>query len=188
MVAAALLGILGVLVNPRPAYACSCMALSSAQALRQADAVFVGTVTKKTPVGSESSGWTDVRFQVSRVYKGTVYSDQVVATAQQSAGCGLNPDIGSAWVIFADFTIEGTGKRTVERLATTLCSGNLPRSGAPTSFGAGRGPLAGASDRAERATNTDGAVTTGVVVAGVTFLALGLLLAVVIALAWRPRR
>ena len=47
---------------------------------------------------------------MSRVYKGTVYADQVITTPADSAGCGLTPEVGSTWVIFASGVIQGEGK------------------------------------------------------------------------------
>jgi hypothetical protein len=185
LTAAILLGTLGALFGVRPAYACSCVAVTTADALRASDAVFAGTVTRTTDIGSAETGWTDVRFRVSTVYKGTVYADQVVATPQQPASCGLAPAMGSTWVIFATDAVEGTGHNAVDRLATGLCNGNLPQAGAPAILGTGRSPVPGASDREERATNADGALTRGIVIAGVSFLGVGLLLAAVIAIAWR---
>ena len=117
--------------------------------MREADAVFRGTVISKEVVGRNARARTDIRFSVDRVYKGTVYREQVVASTRDSDACGLDPEVGSTWVIFAIQGIEGEGDRAVNRLITTLCSGNLPSGLAPPVLRTPRPPLAGASDREE---------------------------------------
>lgn len=156
------------LFRPEPAYACSCRVTSTLQALRSSDAVFHGRVTRKSDRGPRSAQRADLRFSVDAVYKGTVYSDQVVASAQSSASCGLDPDIGTLWVIFAVEDLEGTGNDTVRRLVTSSCSGDLPTANAPAVLGRPSAPLTGASDRAERSTEADRSVSRGLLVLGLT--------------------
>jgi hypothetical protein len=188
VVAALLLGTCLTLVDIRKAYACSCVGISAGRALREADAVFRGTVVSKELVGRGESARTDIRFVVDRVYKGTVYSEQVVASTLNSDACGLDPDVGSTWVIFAIEGIEGEGDRAVNRLITTLCSGNLPTGMAPIALGAPRPPLDGASDREERSTNADRIVTRGLAYAGIVALCVGGLAVVGLGVIWRPGR
>jgi hypothetical protein len=188
LVASLLLGTCVALVNTTEAYACSCAGISTNRALREADAVFRGTVSSKEPVGRAANARIDIRFTVDRVYKGTVYREQVVASSRDSDACGLDPEIGSTWVIFAIEGIEGDGDRAVSRLITTLCSGNLPTGIAPPALHNPRRPLDGASDREERSTNTDRILTRGLKVAGIGALVVATLAVLGIGVLWRPGR
>lgn len=182
------LAVLSVVINPRPAMACDCTGISTRRAYEQADAVFVGTVLRVDEVGSRDGRRADIRFTVDRVFKGTVYAEQVVASAPDAAACGLTPRPGSNWVIFAVDAVEGNGSDAVFRLRTTVCSGNLPTSSAPRALGAGTEPRAGASDREERATGTDARLTRGLVIAGIGGLGLLALVGIGLAYLWRPGR
>ena len=188
LVASLLLGTCVALVDTTEAFACSCAGISTSRALREADAVFRGTVSSKEEIGRASDARIDIRFSVDRVYKGTVYRDQVVASSRGSDACGLDPEIGSTWVIFAIEGIEGEGDRAVSRLITTLCSGNLPTGIAPPMLRSPRPPLDGASDREERSTNTDRILTRGFAIAGIGALCIGALAVVGLGVLWRPGR
>ena len=182
------LGVLTVVVFPGPAVACSCATVSTTQAARQADAIFRGTVTALDNEGRGDEARTDIRFQVDAVYKGTVYRDQVVASARDSAACGLIPGVGSTWVIFAVAGIEGRGDDAVARLITSTCSGNLPTGNAPALLGQAKGPLDGSSDREERATSTDRWLSRGLVIGGIGLLSVGAVAVIGLAVLWRPGR
>lgn len=184
------LGLFGVpgLVHPTRAYACSCKGVSTTQALRNADAVFHGRVTDKSARGRSSAQRADLRFSVDAVYKGTVFRDQVVSSAQSSASCGLDPEIGTSWVIFAMEDIEGTGDNTVMRLATTSCSGDLPTANAPAVLGRPTAPLQGASDRAERSTRADRRLSRGLLIAGIGLVGLVLVSGAGLGVMWKHRR
>ena len=189
LVASLLLGTCVALVDTTEAFACSCVGISSNRALREADAAFRGTVISKEVVGRSDRARTDIRFDVDRVYKGTVYREQIVASSRSSDACGLDPEIGSTWVIFAIQGIEGEGDRAVNRLITTLCSGNLPTGIAPPVLLRNpRAPLDGASDREERSTNTDRILTHGLAVAGIGALFIGALAVIGLGVLWRPGR
>lgn len=179
---------LTTVVNPSCAHACSCLGISTRTAADRADAVFLGTVTEVTQskVGGERAAI--LRFDVSAVYKGTVYADQVIVTPADSAACGLTPELGTSWVIFANGAIHGDGKAAKLRLSTTLCHGNLSTAKPPVSLGRAGAPLPGASDRIERAANTDARLTRGLVIAGVGALGLTALIGLGLAYLWRPRR
>lgn len=187
LAAVGLVAFLGV-VSPAPASACSCLGISTRRAAEQADAVFLGTVStiEESKVGGERAAV--LRFDVSRVYKGTVYRDQVIITPADSAGCGLTPDVGSSWVIFANGAIHGEGRSARVRLTTTLCSGNLSTSTAPTLLGRAAEPLPGASDRLERSETTDARLTRGLVIAGIGLLGLATLIGVGLAYLWRSKQ
>jgi hypothetical protein len=187
LVASVLLGTSAAIVDTRPAFACSCAGISTNRAFREADAVFRGTVISKEIVGRRDTARTDIRFAVDQVYKGAVYQEQVVASRHADA-CGLDPEIGSIWVIFAIEGIEGEGDRAVNRLITTLCSGNLPTGIAPPVLGNPRPPISGASDREERSTNTDRIVSRTLAVAGIGGLCIAALVVIGVAVLWRPGR
>ena len=185
--AAAVLGLAGLLVDPDRAWACECTGISTATALDRSDAAFLGKVIAADAVGRRGDRRTDLRFEVSRVYRGTVYAEQVVASPVDVTACGLRPEIGSSWVIFAVDSVEGDDDDTVYRLRTTTCSGNLPTSTAPAELGRGRNPLPGPSDREESSISTDAAITRVLVVGGVGVLGLAALAGVALLLIWRPR-
>jgi hypothetical protein len=183
-----LLGSCLALIDPSKAFACSCAGISTARAVREADAVFRGTVVGTKEVGRADAARTDIRFSVDRVYKGAVYREQVVASSRDSDACGLDPEVGSTWVIFAVEGIEGEGDQAVSRLVTTLCSGNLPTGIAPAMLGVPRPPLDGASDREEKSTNADRILTRGLGVAGISALSVVALVVVGLGVIWRPGR
>ena len=188
LLAALVLAVLGAWVDPRPAWACDCAGISTPRALRQADTVFRGTVTDTDDVGRGSGARTDVRFRVDEVYKGAAFRDQVVATPRNPSACGLSPEVGSTWVVFAVQGIQGRGDDAVARLVTTVCSGNLASGQPPALLGDGRPPTEGSSDREERSVRTDRALTRGLATAGVVGAG-GLVLAGLgLALLWRPGR
>lgn len=189
LLAAVLLGTCAAIVDTTKAFACSCAGISTNRALREADAVFRGTVVSKEVVGRGDTARTDIRFAVDRVYKGAVFREQIVASRHDEDACGLDPDVGSTWVIFAIEGIEGQGDRAVNRLITTLCSGNLPTGiPPPLLLRSPRPPLDGASDREERSTNTDRVLTHGLAIAGIGALVVGAIAVIGLGVIWRPGR
>ena len=109
---------------PRPAAACSCLAQADDQLLAQADAAFVGTALSRRESATSTSAPTILTgpivytFSVEKVVKGTVGSArQEVRTGPNSAACGASFDIGQRYLVFAQRTPEGD-------LQTSLCSGN----------------------------------------------------------------
>ena len=188
LLAALLLALLGAWVSPTAASACDCAGISPLRALRQADVVFRGVVTATDDVGRGADARTDVRFRVDTVWKGTAFADQVVATPQDPAGCGLEPAPGSTWVVFARSGVEGRGDDAVARLVTTLCSGNLATGTAPPALGPGQIPRPGSSDRAERATRTDRTLSRWLRVAGIAGAGLLVVAGAGLVVLWRPGR
>lgn len=174
-------------VHPSCALACSCLGITTKVAADRADAVFLGTVTavQESRVGGERS--VVLRFDVSQVYKGEVYADQVVVTPADSAACGLTPEVGTSWVIFANGAIQGEGRSAKLRLTTTLCHGNLATAKPPTTLGRATAPLPGASDREERSETTDSRLTRALVVGGIGVLGLAALVGIGLAYLWRPK-
>ena len=122
------------------------------------------------------------------MYKGDVYAQQVVTSPAGPRECGINPQAGSSWVIFAEERLEGSGPEAVFRLVTEICSGNVPGSGVPLTLGRGQPPKDGASDREENAVATDASVTRVLKVGGVVGLALALMAGVGLGFLWRPGR
>lgn len=175
-------------VNPAPAAACSCVGVTTKQAGEQADAVFLGTVTSVEETRIAGQRAAVLRFDVSRVYKGTVYADQVIATPSDSAACGLAPQLGSSWVIFASSVVHGEGSSAKVRQTTTLCHGNLATTTAPPELGRASQPLAGASDRTEKSESTDARLTRGLVIAGIGGAGLAALIGIGLAYLWRPKK
>jgi hypothetical protein len=186
--AVVLLGLLGALSDPKPAFACECSPMTTARAARQADAIFRGTVTALRNVDHGEDARTDIRLQVDAVYKGSVYSDQVVASPRDPRACGLTPTLGSTWVIFAIEGIQGSGNDAVARLVTDSCRGNLPNVSPPTVLGRPYGPVPGSSDREERATGADRTLTRGLAIGGIGLLFLGAVAAAGLVVLWRPGR
>ena len=154
----------------------------------RADAIFLGTVLERSAVRKPAPGRVDIRFEVSQVYKGTVYRQQVVSSPAAADDCGIAPEINSSWVIFAEDRIEGTGDDAVFRLGTRLCSGNVPGSTAPAYLGRGHAPMPGASDREEKAQVADAAYTRLLKGGALAVLALVVLSGAGLAVLWRPGR
>lgn len=188
LLAALVLFLLGAWVSPTTAAACDCAPTTPAGALRQADAVFRGQVTAIDAVGRGADARIDVRFRVDTVWKGVVHADQVVAVPQDQGMCGLEPEVGSTWVVFATASVEGRGDGAVARLVTDACSGHRGATRPPAAPGPGRAPLPGSSDREERATRTDRRLTRGLVGAGITGAAVLVVGGVGLVLLWRPGR
>ena len=186
LLAALLLGLLGLWLGARPAAACECAGLSLPRAVRQADAVFRGTLLDHDDVGRGADARTDLRFRVDRVYKGSAHQEQVVATPRDDdAGCGVDLQEGATWVVFAVEGLEGSGEDTVSRLITTRCSGNVLGGDAPALLGPGRPPLEGRSDREERAMNADRTLSGVLRLGGLVGAAAVVLAGVGLALLWR---
>ena len=187
LLAALVLGLLPGVVLAPSASACSCTGSRTRSSAERADAIFTGRVLDKERERRPRPGRIDIRFEVSKVYKGTVYQQQVVASPVAD-GCGIDPEINSSWVIFAEDRLQGTGDETVIRLVAELCSGNLPGTTAPVHLGVGRPPRPGASDREEKATTADVRLTR--VVTGSVIVVVGLLVVggAALAVLWRPGR
>lgn len=188
LAAAVLLGGLGAAVDVRPAFACECSPISPARAARQADAVFRGTATAVQEVDRGEGARTDIRFSVDAVYKGMVYEQQVVATPPDAAACGLTPELGTTWVIYAIQGVEGEGDEAVARLITDTCRGNLSTTNPPRLLDTPRPPEPGASDREERALGTDRTLTRGLAIGGIVLMAVGAVAVAGLAVLWRPGR
>ena len=94
-VGAAIVAIAGA----QPCAACSCVPVDVRDALRRADAAFVGVLLKKEPkqppgrIGS-SSGTTVNTFRVEDSVKGRFPSTVAVEAAESGASCGIEVEVG----------------------------------------------------------------------------------------------
>ena len=104
-----------------PAWACSCVDLTTAQAVASADVVLAGTLEEvDAPRGlSEPSSGAPAqsyRFAVSEVYEGSAPATSWVGSAKDGASCGLEGmEPGREYVVFA----QGSG----DALWASLCGG-----------------------------------------------------------------
>ena len=136
--AALVLGSTLMVASASPAGACSCGGISDESAFAQADAVFIGQVSRTHP--AREGG--DVRvaiLTVSEVFKGDVDRQQAIVTPADSAACGLDFTGDLPWLVFTraesagDIDIEEgfffaqacSGTRTVDA-ATDLAFAGTP--------------------------------------------------------------
>jgi len=111
-----LLVMLGPILFPRGADACSFVRLPIENHLQSSSAVFVGEVTAvkhnvnqtQTPQGLlVGPGTIELTFKISRVVKGNlkVGDSIVVSTSDQSSACGITEwarqPVGASWVVYA---------------------------------------------------------------------------------------
>ncbi len=121
----------GALLGPAsPACACDCAPLTEAQAFEQADAVFAATLVRRDEPGGLIRSSTDpvtLTWTVDAVYKGDAGKVQQVMTAESSASCGLEAEVGKRYLVHAD-AVGG-------RLEASLCGGTRPLAGAAGAAG-----------------------------------------------------
>ena len=110
LVLAALL-VTGVLVQVRPAAACTCTVRSLPEQLAAATTVFTGSVRSITT----TTDGIAATFDVSILYKGETESRTRVTTAKDGAACGIPFAREATYVVFA------TGQPGA--LATGTCNG-----------------------------------------------------------------
>lgn len=126
-----LLLLTGVLaITPGTACACSCAVLEPAEQVKEAAAVFTGTVVAaRRAEGGDPLGPPPpvvYTFRADQLYKGQASAEFEVATNADSAACGYDFVTGSRYLVFA---AEGkSGLFAVDpgvALHTSLCAGNL---------------------------------------------------------------
>jgi hypothetical protein len=99
-----LLTLAGLGAWARPARACSCLPPPPPTiALEQSDFVFEGRAFSTRVVGQMA----EFSFEVDRVWKGDVEAQLSLQTAQNSAACGRNYQIGQSYLIYARHGSEG---------------------------------------------------------------------------------
>ena len=104
---------------PQEAYACSCMADEFFEdSYANADAVFVGTVTSFENELGNGAETRDVRFDVTKVFKGSADAQQTLETPNNSAACGYEFTEDESYLVFAN----RWGEETVGPLTVSLCS------------------------------------------------------------------
>ena len=87
----------GVLVQARPAAACTCTVRSLPEQIEAATTVFTGSVRSITP----TTDGIAASFDVSIVYKGDTGSRTRVTTAKDGAACGIPFAREATYVVFA---------------------------------------------------------------------------------------
>jgi hypothetical protein len=111
-------------IAPPCVYACSCAVSLSPHAARdEATAVFSGKVVgmhAHTGAILSSADPTQITFEVSQVWKGPASTHLVVATARESASCGVPFEVNTEYLVYA------SGPETM--LQASLCSRTLPLS------------------------------------------------------------
>lgn len=110
-----------------------------AESLEQAHAVFEGTPSGKRPEGTMALRYT---FDVSRVFKGELGETVEIVTANNSAACGRNYEVGKAYLVYA------SNHDDPNTLSDGLCSRTQLASAAAEDFEVlGEGTAAGADDQ-----------------------------------------
>lgn len=105
----------GLLLLPSMVQACSCLAPPPPlEALKGADAVFVGRVNALHLTGTSFEEKVNALFEVDQVWKGSLSDRVVIETAQSSAACGFHFSEGEQYLVYA-FETEGA-------LETNICS------------------------------------------------------------------
>lgn len=122
-------------LGANPAYACSCISQTDRQALKAADVVFKGKITKRVvPAEQETdpnAGPVIYVFDPVRVYKGRVKIDaQRIKTAANSAQCGIDVNGVGPYLVFADKNSKG-------KLSFNLCGGTRAYKERNPGFGPG---------------------------------------------------
>ncbi len=181
-----LAGCVVVLTGATPAHACSCAAITRAEAVEQADVIMFGTVRSVRPISDPASG-RELVVEVRYVYKGTAYAEQVVQSPDDGAGCGFSAQPGTTMVIFATERADPATEYSYE-LLSTACAGNVVTDTAPRGLGRPEAPTPGSSTDVGSAERTNDLI--GTVLLGIGLGAVGLVIIVGAALfwLWRPGR
>ncbi|MBK8460267.1 MAG: hypothetical protein WAS07_15080 [Micropruina sp.] len=113
LAALVLMVVAGVATPAWVACACSCAALDTDQAMRNASAVFDGTVKATSrPTTGLSAEQIEYTIAVSRVYQGSVPAEVVVRSYASSSSCGAE--------LTGQVTVFAQGP--TDSLRTNLCS------------------------------------------------------------------
>lgn len=119
------------------ACACSCVGLTDEEALRQSQAVFVGTLreVRRPTVMLSSDAQSRFLFEVEAVYKGDVHTVQSIVTPSDGGACGLELDVGRRALVFA--TGSDSSAAEVGEYHASLCGGtrSLAAVGLPPGLG-----------------------------------------------------
>ncbi|HET9872105.1 MAG TPA: hypothetical protein VFP89_05860 [Propionibacteriaceae bacterium] len=175
---------LSLLINPTAAYACSCTSKDLRDALNRADVVFLGKVEERESIRRPAPRHTRFTFSVTRVYKGSAYTEQRVVTARSEAECGFTARPGATLVVFATQQ-AADGSAGIGELSTGVCSGNLATSQPPSLLGRGYPPLTGSSEEVDKAVRLDRSLSRLLALTGITVVGTLGLGAIGLALLWR---
>lgn len=126
-----LLAIPMVVTVSSTACACSCVAMSVPEQVDRADLVAVGEVrrvTKRSEPWQYVSRHLELEVALTRVHKGPSDSLVTVRTYDQSASCGIEPEVGQEILLFARADdgawgtniCDGTGALTDQRVAQVV--------------------------------------------------------------------
>ncbi|MGH8923916.1 MAG: hypothetical protein ACRDWA_04625 [Acidimicrobiia bacterium] len=118
-----------LLVLASPAYGCSCVMANPEEMLDFAPIAFVGTMSDVAPGGTNHT----LTFDVDTVLAGEVGAQVDVVTPSNSAGCGIDANVGARMAIFAN---DDQGF-----LTSSLCSTTDPDT-AINALGPGTPPVA----------------------------------------------
>lgn len=178
---------LGAVVSPTAANACSCARSSLTDSLDRADVAFAGVLSDSETHSRPSPGHIELTFTVNRVYKGSAYTEQIVTTPPGDGACGLDPELGTALVVFGSHSTQVDGSRSTSEVYTTICYGNLATATPPSVLGPGYAPLAGSSLQVDRAVRVDDTLTRGLKIAGISVAGLVILSSLGLVFLWRRR-
>ena len=102
--------------NVPPATACSCVALTPAQAFERADTVFVGKVVsfkvRSGLLGQSSVDPASAQFAVEEVWKGPRQETLTIRTVRSEGSCGFNFRDGLTYLVYARDGQTGLCDRT----------------------------------------------------------------------------
>jgi hypothetical protein len=180
-VAVSMIASIAVLATASPAAACSCVEVDDAVAFADADAVFVGQVTREHPA-RDGGAVSLVIMTVSDVFKGDVDREQAVVTPETD--CGIDFIGGRTYVVFArdtatsdQFTLDDgfllADLCSGTRLATDVADGDLALRGTP-SGPADAGPPTSAEIKAQLGDPRSSLFPEALIFVGVLAFVLGL--------------
>ncbi len=119
---------MAALISARPAVACTCATPETIRAaLQQSSAVFLGKVTEISRplfdrIGITSSGLYQVKFEVTKSWKGTGSDEFVVKTRLSGEACGYPFNVEEDYLVYV--------AETIGDIETGICTGTRPAIGA----------------------------------------------------------
>ena len=114
-----------VAISAKSVLACSCAPPPAPKdALKSAQAVFLGKVIKIEKIGKRQFGALTVTFEVSTNYKGVKTKQVEVRTSSSGASCGYGFAKGSSYLVYCYSTDKG------KTLSTGLCTRTCPKKNA----------------------------------------------------------
>ena len=115
-----MIGVLWFLGNPGQAHACKCAQPGTpSEELEESSAVFAGRVASvrhsfdPDAASVSRDDRTTVGFEVSAVWKGTVYEDMYITTPPTGGSCGFTFVEGEEYIVYAHDSAYGDDSYTV---------------------------------------------------------------------------